>query len=321
MRDPNGAEDAISLRRHVECSKILQTGIGVLTLYAMFCVITLSAPARELLGSDAVVNMPLVNIPTSLGRFLTWGPLGVALLTGYVHYYYWLLRRISIAEEERFPAAFNLSDPVSRSLTFVMLYALPLSLASFVLFQSLHRPAWIISALCLGITGTICLQSLLRAASVKYLTVSRLHYPLLLIAVLIPILPVIVFPTITLEHLQRLHPLDLKNLYVDCVEGQRSRCRDLSRHNLNHADLKNAVLLSVDLSGSAFVEADLTNAQLIDSNLTGATVRGAVLARSVLTGATGVDFSTSTAVLCETVLPDGTMSRRDCDRVSAQSAP
>ena len=86
---------------------------------------------------------------------------------------------------------------------------------------------------------------------------------------------------------------------------------------LLYANLSNALLVQADLSGAALFHANLCNANLLYANLRGADLTGADLTGADLTGAdlTGClirgSFDRETR-LCQTILPDGKVSNRDC---------
>lgn len=87
--------------------------------------------------------------------------------------------------------------------------------------------------------------------------------------------------------------------------------------NITNADLRNAVLTGADLSGAQIVGALLRGADLSGANLSGATldrssITDADLTDADLTGATIVRMSLSSAILCRTTMPDGSVNNDDC---------
>jgi uncharacterized protein YjbI with pentapeptide repeats len=107
---------------------------------------------------------------------------------------------------------------------------------------------------------------------------------------------------------------------------------NLSKANLSRADfdfsgLRRADLSEADLNGADFGHTDLNGADLNGANLRGANLRDADLGHTDLghTDLSGADFSGANlrgaevhleqldqSTLCETALPDGTVSNRDC---------
>jgi hypothetical protein len=85
--------------------------------------------------------------------------------------------------------------------------------------------------------------------------------------------------------------------------------------NLGKCDLAGA-----DLSGANLKGANLGSANLLGADLTGADLRGANLDKACLTNAdlTGAKINASTnadsARYCGTIMPDGSINDRDCDR-------
>lgn len=74
--------------------------------------------------------------------------------------------------------------------------------------------------------------------------------------------------------------------------------------------LGGSILRDDDFTGANFTDANLTGANLRGSNLTGATFVGADLSGANLRGAAG--FNDAGAKLCNTYMPDGSISNRDC---------
>ncbi len=97
------------------------------------------------------------------------------------------------------------------------------------------------------------------------------------------------------------------NMFYATLDGIRAAGADLSGVNLTGAGLNRADLTDTDLSGANLFAADLKGATLNHTDLGRAS-----LYRADLTGATVQKTSFSTALLCETVMPDGQLDNRDC---------
>jgi uncharacterized protein YjbI with pentapeptide repeats len=82
------------------------------------------------------------------------------------------------------------------------------------------------------------------------------------------------------------------------------------------ADLTDAILTDAILTDAILTDANLTNANLTGADLTGTKLARTKLTNANLTGAAGTtaDQITSAAYLCNTILPDGTRSYRDCPK-------
>jgi uncharacterized protein YjbI with pentapeptide repeats len=95
---------------------------------------------------------------------------------------------------------------------------------------------------------------------------------------------------------------------------------NLSRTYLNQANLRGA-----NLSGADLTEADLSGADLSGANLTGATLLSVHLDKTNLSGAnlTGATLNSKLVggYLCQTTMPDGLVSDRDCKKTSPHSQP
>jgi cytochrome c551/c552 len=81
------------------------------------------------------------------------------------------------------------------------------------------------------------------------------------------------------------------------------RGANLSRVNLEQANLSRANLMAVDLSGANLQEAVLDEALMYAVNLSDANLRGVSVYRTALGG----------AYVCNTTIPSGRISNRDCD--------
>ena len=81
---------------------------------------------------------------------------------------------------------------------------------------------------------------------------------------------------------------------------------------LLYANLSNALLVQADLSGAALFHANLCNANLLYANLRGADLTGADLTGADLTGCLIRGSFDRETRLCQTILPDGKVSNRDC---------
>ena len=114
-----------------------------------------------------------------------------------------------------------------------------------------------------------------------------------------------------------------------CTPGPDAECHgailvsaDLADANLRRADLTDADLAGADLRGADLHAADLKGADLRSADLTGADMRSAIfddanfryanLTEVNMRGAKGREGQLSTARLCDTTLPDGTLNVRDC---------
>lgn len=95
---------------------------------------------------------------------------------------------------------------------------------------------------------------------------------------------------------------------ADLSHANLTLFRENNRSSLWSADLDGALLKGTDLTG-----ADLSFAKLRDAEFHNANLHDAVLINTVLTGATGLtDSQLAVAKLCNTTMPNGSESDRDC---------
>ncbi len=80
---------------------------------------------------------------------------------------------------------------------------------------------------------------------------------------------------------------------------------NLDGANLSGTDLRAANLRRVNLSRTDLSKADLSMADLRDTNLSFANLKDAIMFEPILDG----------TLLCNTIMPDGTKSDRDCDKL------
>jgi uncharacterized protein YjbI with pentapeptide repeats len=96
--------------------------------------------------------------------------------------------------------------------------------------------------------------------------------------------------------------LSKSDLREASLAGAKLIGADLTRADLRGADLTGAVLIGADVSRSDLRGADLRGAKLIGTDVVRANLQGAKLDSDGLADAT----------LCQTTLPDGSRSDRDC---------
>jgi len=85
----------------------------------------------------------------------------------------------------------------------------------------------------------------------------------------------------------------------------------------SHANLTSADFIGFNLTGANFTGADLDHAKfnfayLVDATFNGANVANADFTEANLTGSSFIGSNLQMAVLCNTVLPNGTNSTADC---------
>lgn len=108
-----------------------------------------------------------------------------------------------------------------------------------------------------------------------------------------------------IRQLQTTKKCEKCNLSGANLYGSNLSSAVLSNANLSGADLRRTNLNGADLSDANLKGADLRDANLMDADLSGANLRDANLSKETL----------SIVFLCDTTLPEGGVSKRDCSRI------
>lgn len=117
------------------------------------------------------------------------------------------------------------------------------------------------------------------------------------------------------------------NLYNANLQGVNLCSANLQRTSLQATNLREANLYGVNLQGAFLYQANLQETSLQAANLQEAflsevNLQGANLYKANLQGATGLTTEQlSQAKLCMTVLPDGSISHRDCSELGCCDRP
>ena len=96
--------------------------------------------------------------------------------------------------------------------------------------------------------------------------------------------------------------------------GKENYKYDISKADFENANLTQIVSSQSKFINSVFKNTDLTNAVFKESDLTGSVFEGTRLNGANLKGSNfdGVDLSQ--AIFCETVMPDGKISNKNCKK-------
>lgn len=87
---------------------------------------------------------------------------------------------------------------------------------------------------------------------------------------------------------------------------------DLKNADLTSAELNDAILQKANLENTKLIDAKLKGANLIDANLKNADLRLADLTDATLTDAKLESANLKGSTFCNTTMPDGTLSNKDC---------
>jgi hypothetical protein len=102
------------------------------------------------------------------------------------------------------------------------------------------------------------------------------------------------------------------SLRLASLAGQDLHGANLSGADLYGADLRHTDLRDADLSNAVLANVDLTAARLDRANLTGAKLQSANLTNTNLINATLRNGQLSTALICGTTMPDGSVDKSGC---------
>jgi Pentapeptide repeats (8 copies) len=264
-------------KQHDEISKAINKLLLILIGFCFFCVLTLSAPDRSLLASDAKIKLPFADTEISFVSFLIIAPLVLIAFSFYLHIFagYWimLLRQRpspSTASAEiphpGLPFVFNLQSRTAVWLsTFLFYWLVPSTLGIFA-WKALPRPE---AFVLIGLTGAFLIVFLFLQIRRRSDQRHKMSTLVLWLAFLFSIVftPVLVFLALLgRTDLPLVRDLDLQ---TDLL---------LTRHlNLRKADLHGQELRGLNLRGADLRFADLKTANLAFTNLTGAQLIGAHL--------------------------------------------
>jgi hypothetical protein len=102
------------------------------------------------------------------------------------------------------------------------------------------------------------------------------------------------------------------SLRLATLAGQDMHGANLSGADLYGADLRHTDLRDANLSKAVLANVDLTGARLDRANLTGAKLQSANLTKTNLINATLRNGQLSTALVCGTTMPDGSVDKSGC---------
>ncbi|MGD0074256.1 MAG: pentapeptide repeat-containing protein [Candidatus Binataceae bacterium] len=245
-------------KQHDEISKALNKLLLILIGFCFFCAVTLGAPDRSLLASDAKIKLPFADTEISFVSFLVIAPLVLAAFSFYLHIFagYWIVLSRqrpspSPASAEtphpELPFVFNLQYRTANWLSkFLFYWLVPLTLGIFA-WKALPRPeAPVLVALTGGFIAVFVFLQIRRRPDRAHKISTLMLWLALVCSIFITILPICFL-----------------------LEGKSLPSRQLH--------LRKAVLKQQDLRGLNLVGADLRGADLRGADLEGADLAGADL--------------------------------------------
>lgn len=296
-------------RQHDEISSTVRRVMLTMLGYALFCILTLSAPDVSLLGVSSEIKLPIANTSVDYSAFLTVGPIILVGLTAYLHIFLQNAQDLGHVEGARpLPFLFNMENRLAIVLSNFMLYWLPVILLFVFAWKALPRPAagfW----LGLAATGMGIVMAYLRWARCPanaetgrpWLAKLALFVFLFLFLAQILAGGSVLNRPLRLNQ-QKLTSLDLREVDLKWASLQKAKLEgtDLTNADLRKADLSGATfdagsdLSSADLRGASLKSArlngaNLTNAKLGGADLTDAHIEGASFEFAFLEGVLGLD--------------------------------
>jgi len=112
---------------HDELSATIRRSMFALLVYSASCGVIVAQPDVPFVLTASGVRIPVINADVNLNAFLIVGPLGLIVITGYLHLFLAKLDGINgIYEYEKRPFLFNFKDCISQFLSFLVFYATPI---------------------------------------------------------------------------------------------------------------------------------------------------------------------------------------------------
>jgi len=293
---------------HKELSATIRRTMFMMLAYSAACAVIMAQTDVPFVLTGSGVKIPVINVAVSLKAFLVVGPLGLIVITAYLHLFLNKLDRITGLEEyDKQPFLFNFQDNFSRFLRFLIFYVVtPIVMVGFS-WKSAVDPWW----------GMLTYLATMMVAAGMFILYQKpklkLHWFIIIGIVALLGMSVLSFflakqfpRGLNLERAQlaeikfrginlkygnflyaNLSKADLRGgaLYKALLQEANLSEAFLSRADLRKADLTNADLTKADLTKATLRGANLHGATLVKANLEGADLREAILKRAILEGA------------------------------------
>jgi Pentapeptide repeats (8 copies) len=287
-------------RFHSEASRTLNRLLLLVLGFSFFSILTLGAPDRRLMSTDAQIRVPFANVDIAFADFLLIGPLVLTCLQIYMQIF---LGHMIPADpppaHSRSSMIFNLPHKSAKLISYLFFYWL----TPFILF------AFVRKALMRPISKPLCFLFLLVTAWSLLLQIRRCPLsfrrranPLLWLLLFVTFLTALDKVLTTTKGLplrsnllmRRVHWIHyaLSWPFEESLDLSNANLQNENLHNfdLSHANLKRANLEGADLSAAFLEFADLRQARLRNANLRHArlgcaNLQGADLYGAVMSGA------------------------------------
>ncbi len=260
---------------HKELSITTRRTMFMMLAYGTSCGLIIVQPDIPLVLLSSGVQLPVINVSVNLNAFLLVGPIGLVVITTYLHIFLGKIERITgLDEYDKQPFLFNFQDWFSRFLGFLIFYTAPsIVMAGFswkssvtVLSRPMHLATIVVTA---GVLS-LYLKRRLKVRRFIFVSISivlLVGIPLLWIGVGSPIYK----RTLNLERAKLLEAkLQITDLSSANLKFSNLELADLWMANLQKANLQGANLYNANLRKAGLQLANLSEANLQGANLQGA---------------------------------------------------
>jgi len=269
--------------RHKELSITVRRTMYVMLAYSASCGVIIAQPDVPFVLTSSGVQIPIINVAVNLKAFLVVGPLGLVVLTAYLHLFLAKLEKLEqIFELDKYdkqPFLFNFQDRFSRLLAFLIFYATPpLVMVAFSWKSAVIRGRFQMYFATVVVTVGIILIYLKSRSKLRL----RRRWFIAVIFFIIGIVSLIAMAFLYLETGFKLR----RNLNLERAQLTEAILTnvDLSMANMRDADLRGA-----DLRRAFMWDADLSRANLSRANLVGAYLNGVKLNNTIIDDTTQLD--------------------------------
>lgn len=288
-----------------------------------FMMVTLNVSDQRLVTGSDEVNLPVVDVPTSLSSLIVFGPVILSVLLFYTHLLLGRLHELALLKV--YPPQthfFTIRSIAARAVTdFCFFFYVPLISAWFFL-RTIFRPESPLLLALLCTTTLFCsLVFFLRSRAIgsrlrQVIAMGYFALSLMLVLTAAGIYAAagrapfqnLVTHFVNLE----LEGADLSNLAKDVELAGFSFDGQCMRHvNLSGLDLTGASFVGTDLLGAKLQGARLFGVDFSGARLAGADLTGADLTRARLTGASGARATAKGATFDDATLRGTDLSGSD----------
>jgi uncharacterized protein YjbI with pentapeptide repeats len=325
----------VSLSKKIELHKELSNTVSrtmfIMLAYSTSCIVIIAQPDVPFVLTSSGVEIPVINVAVNLKAFLLIGPLGLIVMTTYLHLFLARVHKMKeLAEFDKQPFIFNFHDKFSRCLSFVIFFAIPPIVMAGFSWKSAVIKEWQPPMYFATLAVTVGMLILYLKSRRRFLSIKKkrsgkeksqsIGWQIIrrLIKVLLGILAIAGMAIFSI-YLTMIWERNL-NLSRANLAGAKLRKVNLGRANLEFADLSNADLLKANLPGANLSDADLSYANLSNANLAYASLGNADLRYADLIGAKLRGASLYRANLSNVDLSNGSLWEAKLNEVNLSKA-